>query len=64
MDGYALARQLRANGFSATPMIAMSGYAQEADRAQAYAAGFNHHFAKPVDFDALTALLAAADTRR
>jgi signal transduction histidine kinase len=37
---------------------AMSGYAQEEDRAEAFAAGFNHHFAKPV-----AALLVAADAR-
>ena len=59
MDGYALARQLRAEGFPTTPMIAISGYAQESDRARAREAGFNRHFAKPVDFEALAALLAA-----
>lgn len=62
LDGYALARRLRADGFATAPMIAISGYAQEADRARAQEAGFNRHFAKPVDFESLAALLAAASS--
>ena len=58
LDGYALARRLRADGFAKTPMIAISGYAQESDRELAREAGFDHHFAKPVDFDELAALIA------
>ena len=57
LDGYSLARRLRADGFAKELMIAISGYAQENDRALAREAGFDHHFAKPVDFDALLALL-------
>ena len=60
LDGYSLARHLRANGFADALMIAISGYAQESDRRLAEEAGFDHHFAKPVDFDALSALLVAA----
>lgn len=63
LDGYSLARRLRATGFADTPMIAISGYAQESDRVLAREAGFDHHFAKPVDFDALAALLAATNAR-
>ena len=63
LDGYSLARRLRADGFARTPMIAISGYAQESDRRLAREAGFDHHFAKPVDFDELAALLAQGAAR-
>jgi CheY-like chemotaxis protein len=39
-------------------LIAVSGYGQETDRRTALDAGFAHHLVKPVDLDALTALLA------
>ena len=59
MDGYEVARQLRRNPRHAgTLLIAVSGWNQEPDRRHARAAGFDHHFAKPVDIAALTALLA------
>lgn len=57
VDGYELARRLRAGGFQHAPIIAISGYAQESDRARSRAAGFNYHFAKPVDFEALAELI-------
>ena len=57
LDGYELARRLRAEGFTKTPIIAISGYAQEGDRKRSRAAGFNYHFAKPVDFEALAELV-------
>ena len=53
IDGYELARRLRSGGFEAARMIAISGYAHEADMERSRAAGFDHHFAKPVDFDVL-----------
>jgi len=60
MNGYELARQLRAKPESAeTVLIALTGYGQEEDRRQAQAAGFTHHLVKPVDLDRLEALLAA-----
>jgi signal transduction histidine kinase len=57
IDGYELARRLRAAGFDHTPIVAISGYAQENDRIRSREAGFNYHFAKPVDFEALAELL-------
>jgi signal transduction histidine kinase/ActR/RegA family two-component response regulator len=57
LDGYELARRLRAAGFEHTPIVAISGYAQEGDRTRSREAGFNYHFAKPVDFEALAELL-------
>jgi signal transduction histidine kinase/ActR/RegA family two-component response regulator len=57
LDGYEVARRLRAEGFPRTPIVAISGYAQENDRIRSREAGFNHHFAKPVDFEALADLI-------
>ncbi|EDY19440.1 integral membrane sensor hybrid histidine kinase [Chthoniobacter flavus Ellin428] len=57
LDGYELARRLRAQGFIRTPIVAISGYAQEGDRIRSREAGFNYHFAKPVDFEALAELI-------
>jgi signal transduction histidine kinase len=59
MDGYELARRLRSDGFTSTLMIAISGYAHEADIERARAAGFDRHLAKPVDIDHLIRSLAA-----
>lgn len=59
LDGYALARRLREEGFADTPMIAISGYAQQGDRERAREAGFDRHFSKPINFEALASLLLA-----
>ena len=59
-DGYELARMLRAEApFSDALFIAISGYAHESDRQLSLAAGFNDHFAKPLDFKALVAAIHA-----
>ena len=58
MDGYAVARGLRARpGFRDVMLIAMTGYGQDEDRRQARAAGFDHHLVKPVDPAQLARLL-------
>jgi signal transduction histidine kinase len=50
MDGYELARRLRQLPETRTALfIALTGYGQKEDRAQASAAGFQHHFIKPAD---------------
>lgn len=50
MNGYELARALRAvPGYSATPMLAVTGYAMYDDRDRAVEAGFNSHLSKPID---------------
>jgi PAS domain S-box-containing protein len=59
MDGYELARRLRADGASAGAlMIALTGYGQAHDRVLARIAGFDHHLVKPVDIRLLKELLA------
>jgi CheY-like chemotaxis protein len=61
MDGYEVARRLRAGEAAdsrpRTRVIALTGYGQDNDRRRAAEAGFDHHFTKPVDLDALRALL-------
>ncbi|MBC7452690.1 MAG: response regulator, partial [Massilia sp.] len=58
MDGNALARELRLlPQMSAVVLVAVTGYSQPEDKEAAFAAGFDHHFAKPVDCDKLTVLL-------
>jgi two-component system CheB/CheR fusion protein len=50
MDGYQVAKRLRERAmFSNTPIIAVTGYGQDEDRAHSRAAGFTEHLAKPVD---------------
>ena len=60
LDGYEVAKQLRAAPWGATvKLIALTGWGQEEDKRRAQAAGFDHHLTKPVDPDRLEALLAA-----
>jgi signal transduction histidine kinase/DNA-binding response OmpR family regulator len=50
MDGYEVARRLReAPQCSDAMYVALTGYGQKEDMAQAAAAGFHHHFVKPTD---------------
>jgi CheY-like chemotaxis protein/anti-sigma regulatory factor (Ser/Thr protein kinase) len=58
MDGYAVARALRADPAMAdTVLIAVSGHGGEADRQQSREAGFVRHVLKPVEPDDLQRLL-------
>jgi CheY-like chemotaxis protein len=60
-DGYQLIRRVRALGAErggAVPAVALTAYAAESDRAQALAAGFQLHIAKPVDPAELLRLVA------
>src|SRR5256885_11932901 len=52
MDGYAVARALRASpGGAAILLIAVTGYSRPEDLARSKAAGFDHHFRKPADVE-------------
>jgi signal transduction histidine kinase/FixJ family two-component response regulator len=61
MDGYEVARRARP---LAEPgrmtLVALTGYGRDEDKERALAAGFDYHLTKPVDIDALRALLASA----
>jgi signal transduction histidine kinase len=58
MDGYELARQVRATpNHAKTLLIALTGWGQEQDFRHSRAAGFDHHLVKPPDIDRLRDLL-------
>jgi CheY-like chemotaxis protein len=58
MNGYEIAQRIRARPeFGAPTLVALTGYGQQEDRKRARAAGFDHHFIKPADVNALQRLL-------
>ena len=58
MDGYALAKRLRAlPGYTSVPMVAITGFSEYDDRDRALTAGFNTHLTKPVDPTSLVELV-------
>ncbi|HMJ15894.1 MAG TPA: hybrid sensor histidine kinase/response regulator [Polyangiaceae bacterium] len=57
LDGYELARRLRAEHGSTPLLIAATGYGQQRDRELATEAGFDCHFIKPVSVQELLAVL-------
>ncbi|MBV9343891.1 MAG: PAS domain-containing protein [Gammaproteobacteria bacterium] len=64
MDGYALARALRAEPWGREMLlVALTGWGQDEDRAQADEAGFDAHLAKPGDPKRIEALLAGIPRR-
>jgi two-component system, sensor histidine kinase len=65
LDGFELARRIRANKANRhVRLIALSGWGQQEDRARAVAAGFDAHFTKPADIDALVASLVRVPEHR
>jgi DNA-binding response OmpR family regulator len=57
LSGYDIARHLRSRRGDAVLLVAITGWGQEDDRRRAFEAGFDHHFTKPADFDALLGLI-------
>jgi DNA-binding response OmpR family regulator len=61
LDGYQVARQLRAEEYGRKArIIAVTGYGQEEDVRRSLEAGFDHHMIKPVTFKQLLGLLAGS----
>jgi CheY-like chemotaxis protein len=59
LDGYAVARLLRDQPeLRDAVLIAVTGYGRDEDRRRSQGAGLDHHFVKPIDLDALEALLS------
>ena len=58
-DGYSLLEQIKATLGAQAPRlaIALTAYAGEQDRRRAFAAGFQHHVAKPIDPLAVTEMI-------
>ena len=61
IDGYEVARRLRARDPRRPLLIALTGYGQPEDRRRATDAGFDDVLVKPVDPVTLTALLATLE---
>jgi CheY-like chemotaxis protein len=59
IDGYEVARRLRAASDRPLTIVAVTGYTSPADRARAEEAGFDDYLVKPVDIERLAALIAA-----
>jgi signal transduction histidine kinase/CheY-like chemotaxis protein len=58
MDGYELARRMRAEAWGKTAMlVALTGWGQEQHRRRSKEAGFDRHLTKPADPDALRSVL-------
>ena len=59
LSGYEVAGRIRERDAGKEAMlIAVTGWGQQADKARASQAGFDHHFTKPVEPESLSALLA------
>jgi signal transduction histidine kinase/CheY-like chemotaxis protein len=60
VNGYEVARRLRENPETRNSvLVAVTGYANADDHHRSRQAGFDHHLAKPVDFDSLQELLVS-----
>jgi CheY-like chemotaxis protein len=60
LDGYAVARRLRRQpGLERTLLVAVTGFAREADPQSSLEADFDHVLVKPVDLEEMRRLLAA-----
>ena len=59
MDGYAVCHHIRRQAWGKNlPMIALTGFGQEADKQRSWAAGFDEHLLKPVDHTRLADVLS------
>jgi signal transduction histidine kinase/CheY-like chemotaxis protein len=63
IDGYEIARRVRAHVGPDVYLIALTGYGQAEDKKQALAAGFNVHLTKPADFVDLQNILGQVPPR-
>jgi two-component system, chemotaxis family, CheB/CheR fusion protein len=59
MNGYDTARRIRAEEWGRNAvLVALTGWGQKEDRQKSAEAGFDHHLVKPVEVDAVIALLS------
>jgi len=57
INGYDLARRIRAESADPLTLIAVTGWGQDTDKRRAREAGFDHHMTKPVDLEQVQRLL-------
>jgi PAS domain S-box-containing protein len=60
VNGYEVARELRALFGDAITLVAITGWGQVEDRQRATEAGFDHHLTKPVDLVAIQRLIESS----
>jgi signal transduction histidine kinase/ActR/RegA family two-component response regulator len=63
LDGYEIARRVRATVGADVYLVALTGYGQAEDKRQALEAGFNVHLTKPTDFVDLQNILGQVPAR-
>jgi len=64
VDGYAIAREVRTRpGMKSVVLVALTGYGQPDDQAQALSAGFDLHVTKPIAADHLDRVLSEFEGR-
>jgi CheY-like chemotaxis protein len=64
IDGYEVARRVRARSGQLPYLVALSGYGSSEHRALAFAAGFDEHIAKPMQMVQFAAVIAHARESR
>lgn len=65
MDGYEVARRIRqCSKVEHLFLVALTGWAQDAHKREAKAAGFDHHLLKPTDISSLEFVMQAAAESR
>jgi CheY-like chemotaxis protein len=57
-DGYSLIKSVRSGSGRDLPAVAVTAFARAEDRLRALQAGFQEHVSKPIDPDALVAIVA------
>ena len=63
MDGYEIARRMRAESWGKEAMlVALTGWGQDQYRRRAAEAGFDRHMIKPADAEALRSVLNSCGT--
>lgn len=60
LDGYEVARRIRADPSISPALIALTGYTRPEDRRESLEAGFDHHLGKPIQISELAKVLATA----
>jgi CheY-like chemotaxis protein len=58
LNGYDVAKRIRASESKRTVLIAITGWGQEEDKRRSAAAGFDHHLTKPVEIATLDKIIA------
>jgi len=59
IDGYEVARKIRAALGHSVRLVAVTGYGQAEDQRRTREAGFDAHVVKPADYDTIARVLAA-----